>query len=43
MFYVHELKALYIKALYTANSGRAQGFAKHARLDATTVRVFHLL
>ena len=43
MFYVHEFRALYIKALYTANSGRARGFAKHARLDATTVRVFHLL
>jgi hypothetical protein len=38
MFYMHKFKAL-----YTANSGRAWGFAKHARLDATTVRVFHLL
>jgi len=32
MFYVHEFKAL-----YTANSGRARGFTKHARLDATTI------
>jgi len=34
MFYVREFKAL-----YTANSGHAWGFAKHARLDATTVTI----